>query len=56
MKIDSLSSSTQAMNDLLKMIASKSLEMNDKLLKANIIEKVQQASPEHLGRNIDTFA
>jgi hypothetical protein len=56
MKIDSVSSSTQAMNDLLKMIASKSTEMSDKLLKANIQEKVKVAPSDTLGQNIDTYA
>jgi hypothetical protein len=56
MKIDSVSSSSQAMTDLLKLIASKSLEANDKLLKANIREQIKILPNETLGRKIDTYA
>ena len=56
MKVDSVSSSSQAMSDILKLIASKSTEMNDKLLKVNIAEKVKVAPSDTLGQNIDTYA
>ena len=56
MKVDSLSSSYQSMNDLLKVIAEKSIQTSDKLLRANIETRVKSPLPDTLGQNIDVYA
>ncbi len=44
------------MNDLLKVIAEKSIQTSDKLLRANIETRVKSPLPDTLGQNIDVYA
>jgi hypothetical protein len=56
MKIDSISGPVDPMGDLLKMIASQSSSMSDKLIKTDIEMKVKEKPADYMGQNIDTYA